>query len=95
LKPSLFDDEEEIGGKTVTAAYHSFLSTEKLDKAKLERIAENAVGGEVRVISKLLKPYKLSSIETAIKKQKPHDLTKFFGKTNIQRFSLLNKNRLK
>ncbi|MET0015019.1 MAG: hypothetical protein ABW088_15310 [Sedimenticola sp.] len=89
LDPKIFDDG--VPGKRVIAAYHSFFSTDKLDREKLEDIAGRVVDGQIKVNYRSLRPEKLARIESAIKNQKPHDLITFFGKSNIQRISLLNK----
>ena len=93
LDSALFSDLDD--GHRVMAAWHSFLTTEKLDKAKFQTIAERVVGGEVKLVHKRISPDKLESIKSAITVQKPHNLVRFFGKSNIQRISLLNKKAIK
>jgi hypothetical protein len=91
LDPKLFTDV--TGTKRVTAAYHTFLSVEKLDEARLEKLAGNATECDIKVRGRPVNQDKLGSIERTVKKQKPHDFNTFFGKSNIHRFRLLNSDK--
>ena len=45
---------------------------------------------DIKIKSRRVDSSKLESIENTIKKQKAHDMKKFFGKSNIRRISILN-----
>lgn len=75
-------------------AYLVILTTKNADKP-IRESADKAMSAPCNVISMSLSPGKLARAASAIKVQKPHDLKRLFGKEKINRFTVLNKNKLK
>lgn len=74
-------------------AYLVILTTESADK-QIKAAAAKAMSAQCNVMSMRLTPEKIRKAASAIKVQKPHDLERLFGKEKINRFTVLNKNKL-
>jgi uncharacterized protein YktA (UPF0223 family) len=55
---------------------------------------EAAMHNTCNILGKNLSQEKKALMASAIKSQKPHNLERFFGKQKVNRFTLLNKNKL-
>jgi hypothetical protein len=75
-------------------AYLVILTTKSASKP-IEVAAEKSMSAQCNVMSMRLSPEKITKAASAIKVQKPHDLERLFGKKNINRFTVLNKSKLK
>lgn len=75
-------------------AYLVILTTKNADK-HIKEAAERAMSAQCNVMSRSLTPERITRIASAIKVQKPHDLEQLFGKEKINRFTVLNKSKLK
>ncbi|MNR16507.1 hypothetical protein D3C85_1331130 [compost metagenome] len=84
-------DHNPDGG---TQAYLVILTTANA-RIEIERAAEKAMHTICNTLSKKLTNENKSRTASAIKSQKPHNLERFFCKEKINRFTLLNKNKLK
>ena len=76
----------------VHQAFLSIITTAKVDD--LREMANKVFPSVMNVLGKKLSVDKLDQIARAIEKQKPHDLSKLFDKTGINRWSVLNKHLL-
>ncbi|WP_236182279.1 hypothetical protein [Pseudomonas sputi] len=79
------------GGRPLQA-YLTIFTTEKVED--LRNMANKVFPTVMNVLGKKLSTEKLDQIATAIEKQKPHDLSKLFGKQGVNRWSVLNKHLL-
>lgn len=75
-------------------AYLVILTTERADKS-IETAADKAMSTQCNILNRKLTVEKITKIASAIRVQKPHNLERFFGKVKINRYTLLNKNKLK
>lgn len=75
-------------------AYLVILTTDNADNP-IRKAAEKAMSAQCNVMSMRLTAEKITKAASAIKSQKPHDLERLFGKVKINRFTVLNKNKLK
>jgi len=57
----------------------------------LQQIADKTFPHETNVLGQSLPLWKLDSSARSIEQQRPHNLNKFFGKTAVKRWSLINK----
>lgn len=73
-------------------AYLTIFTTEKVED--LGEIANKTFPTKMNDLGKKLSAEKLEQIAGAIEKQKPHDLSKVLGKSVINRWSILNRNKL-
>lgn len=73
-------------------AYLTIFTTEKVED--LREIANKSFPADMNVMGKKLSADKLEQIADAIECQKPHDLSKIFGKEGINRWSVLNRRHL-
>lgn len=76
----------------VHQAFLSIITTAKVDD--LREMANKVFPAVMNVLGKKLSVDKLDQIAKTIEKQKPHDLSKLFDKTGINRWSVLNKHLL-
>lgn len=75
-------------------AYLTILSTENI-KPSIKEAAELTMSSPCNVATKRLSAEKHTTIASAIKSQKPHNLERFFGKQKINRFTILNRYKTK
>lgn len=75
-------------------AYLVILTTTK-SKTAITETAEIAMHTTCNILGKKLNQEKKARIASTIKAQKPHDLEHFFDRDKINRFTILNKNKLK
>lgn len=75
-------------------AYLVILTTERADK-QINEATEKAMSAQCNILNMILTPEKITKAASAIKSQKPHNLERLFDKQKINRFSVLNKNKLK
>lgn len=75
-------------------AYLTILTTENI-KSSIEEVAEFTMSSPCNTVVKRLSTEKNTTIASAIKSQKPHNLERFFGKQKINRFTILNKDKIK
>ncbi|KFX67667.1 hypothetical protein TMS3_0120835 [Pseudomonas taeanensis MS-3] len=74
-------------------AYLVILTTKNAYKA-ISAAADKVMSGQCNVMSMSLTPEKNIKSASAIKSQRPHDLERFFGKEKVNRFTVLNRNKL-
>lgn len=77
-----------------TQAYLVILTTIK-SKTAITETAEIAMHATCNILGKRLTQEKKTHMASTIKLQKPHNLEHFFDKDKINRFTILNKNKLK
>lgn len=73
-------------------AYLTMFTTKPEDG--LQDVVNELFTSPMNVLSRKLTSKKLMSIASAIQRQRPQDLTKFFGKVGTNRWSVLNKGLL-
>lgn len=73
-------------------AYLVILSTQKSTQ-QIRQSSEKAMRASCNVIHMKLSAEKIAKTASAIKTQKAHDLERFFERTKINRFTLLNKEK--
>lgn len=73
-------------------AFLSIITTAKV--GSLGEIANKAFPAKMNVIGRRLSAERLSQQASVIEESKPHDLSKLFDKTGINRWSMLNKHAL-
>lgn len=73
-------------------AYLTIFTTKKVED--LREIANKVFPTVMNALGKRLSIEKLDQIARSIEKQKPHDLSKLFGKQGANRWSVLNKHLL-
>lgn len=73
----------------VLQAFLTLLTTEKLDD--LEGFAGKVFPSAVNAPSRRLTGEKLATMARSIERQRPHDLSKLFGKSGQNRWGILNK----
>ncbi|MGP4922705.1 hypothetical protein, partial [Pseudomonas lundensis] len=79
-------------GSAPHQAYLTIFTTKKVED--LREMANKVFPAIMNVMGKKLSVEKLDQIAGAIEKQKPHDLSKLFDKAGINRWSVLNKDKL-
>lgn len=70
-------------------AYLSILTSQRVED--IQEIADKTFPSDVRVIGRVCTQQRIERISSAIKHQKPHNLERFFCKTQVRRWSLMNK----
>lgn len=73
-------------------AFLSIITTAKVDD--LRDIANKTFPSTMNVVGRNLSPERLSQQAAVIETAKPHDLSKLFDKTGINRWTILNKHAL-
>lgn len=73
-------------------AYLMILTTERV--MGIQELADKAFSAPTKAIGRKCKPERITSMATKIRSQKPHDLHWFFGKEQIRRWTILNKEKL-
>jgi hypothetical protein len=76
----------------VHQAFLSIITTAKVED--LQEIANNTFPALMNVVGRRLSAERLSQQASVIEEAKPHDLSKLFDKSGINRWTLLNKQRL-
>lgn len=79
-------------GSAPHQAYLTIFTTKKVEG--LRELANKVFPATMNVLGKRLSVEKHDSIATTIEKQKPQDLSKVFDKAGINRWSVLNKDRV-
>lgn len=79
-------------GSAPHQAYLTIFTTKKVED--LWEVANKVFPVAMNVLGKRLSIEKLDQIARSIEKQKPHDLSKLFNKSGINRWSVLNKHLL-
>lgn len=79
-------------GSSPHQAYLTIFTSKKVDD--LRELANNVFPAIMNVIGKKLSVEKLDQIARAIEKQKPHDLSKVLDRVGINRWSVLNRQKL-
>ncbi len=74
-------------------AYLVILSTHEASK-EINEASEIAMSAPCNTLYMRLTPEKIAKAASAIKVQKAHNLERFFGRTKINRFTILNKRNL-
>ncbi|WP_445940355.1 hypothetical protein [Pseudomonas sp.] len=75
-------------------AYLVILTTIKA-KLSLAEATRKTMHADCNILGRELTQERKARMASAIKSQKPHILERFFGKQKVNRFTLLNKNKLK
>ncbi|MNE02871.1 hypothetical protein D3C76_709450 [compost metagenome] len=91
-QPFLIRVQLKSGSGRPLQAFLNMFTTKPADG--LQSVAGNLFVSPVNVLSRKLSDKKLLTIAGAIERQRPQDLSKFFGKTGINRWSVLNKGLL-
>lgn len=73
-------------------AYLMILTTKRVKE--IQEIADRAFSAPTNTIGRKCTSERIDSMATKIKRQKPHDLQRFFDKSKIRRWTILNKNLL-
>lgn len=76
----------------VHQAFLSIITTAKVED--LTEIANKTFTAKMNVVGRRLSAERLSQQASVIEKAKPHDLSKLFAKSGINRWSVLNKSNL-
>lgn len=76
-----------------TQAYLTIHTTENAH-IEIEKATEKSMHTACNILTKRFTPENKNRKASAIKSQKPHNLERFFGKNKINRFTLLNKNKV-
>lgn len=79
-------------GSVPHQAYLTIFTTKKVED--LREMANKVFPAIMNVMGKKLSVEKLDQIARAIEKQKPHDLSKVLDKAGINRWTVLNKDKL-
>lgn len=79
-------------GSAPHQAYLTIFTTKKVED--LREMANKVFPAIMNVMGKKLSVEKLDQIAKAVEQQKPHDLSKLFDKVGINRWSVLNKQKL-
>jgi hypothetical protein len=79
--------------KSVTAPYMTLFSSDK-EVNILIAIDKSKTDYEYNLSSRAVNPLKLESTINSIKKQKPHDLDKFFNEQKVMRYGVINRKNL-
>ena len=79
-------------GSNPHQAYLTIFTTKKVEG--LKEMANKVFPATMNVMGKRLSGEKLKQIADAIERHKPHDLSKIFGMTGINRWSILNRDNL-
>lgn len=70
-------------------AYLAIFAPERI--TDIQDIANKTFSADVRVLGRVCTDGRLERMASAIKVQKPHNLERFFDKSRVRRFSVLNK----
>ncbi|SPO56628.1 conserved protein of unknown function [Pseudomonas sp. JV551A1] len=76
-------------GAAPTQAYLTMFTTKPVDG--LQDVADKTFPSLMNVMDQALSVSKLDTIADTIERQRPHDLSKFFGKGKVNRWTVLNK----
>ena len=79
-------------GSAPHQAYLTIFTTKKVED--LREMANKVFPATINVMGKKLSGEKLEQIAGAIERQNPHDLSKVFGKAGVNRWSILNRDKL-
>ncbi len=79
-------------GSAPRQAYLTIFTTKKVED--LREMANKVFPAIMNVRGRRLSVEKLNQIARTIEKQKPHDLSKVFGKAEVNRWSTLNRDKL-
>lgn len=73
-------------------AYLMILTTQRV--REIQELADKAFSAPTNAIGRKCTPERITSMANKIRGQKPHDLQWFFGKPQIRRWTILNKEKL-
>ena len=91
---SFFTPDAPKGKASVTMPYHTLFFTIKPDREKITEKFESICRSEVKTRIRKLTPEKIDSYKNSVSNQKPHNLNMIFFERKINRFSIMNKDKL-